>query len=42
MTVDNTSHIIRHASYVAEPGFKLATPGSTVRRTIECTMEPWL
>ena len=26
-------------SYVAELGFELATPGSVVRRDIDCTME---
>ena len=29
-----------HGSYVAELGFELATPGSTVRRTIDCAVEP--
>ena len=29
-----------HASYVAKLGFKLATPGSAVRRTTHCAVEP--
>ena len=40
MSLDMISWSNLHESYVAEQGFELATPGSAMRCTMDCAMEP--